>query len=361
MFSFESLKTVHIEITNMCQASCPMCARNYHGGGVNPLVQNQSWTLEEFKTIFSSEVLSVIEFVYFCGNFGDPILNSELPSMCRYLKEMNPNIRVHIHTNGGARNTAWWQALTEALPQDHLVVFGIDGLEDTHHLYRVGTTYDNVVKNAKTFIDAGGKAEWCFIKFNHNEHQAEEAKARAHALGFKTFMLKNSSRFLGEPKYSVIDKEGKHTHYIEPPTDNKIQFISKEMIASYKETIMPLKIKCKVQESKEIYIDAYRNVFPCCWLASIPYTEYNNENISFSIRQEIKKQYDALVTDLGGIECLSAINVGVKSVLDSVEWQTVWNTYWNEKKMIVCARICGESNIISDPNDQFIKRDQFQQ
>lgn len=359
MFAFEELKTIHLEITNMCQASCPMCARNYHGGLDNPLVVNTSWTLEEFKNVFTQDVLAVLEGVYFCGNFGDPILNTDLVGMCRYLRDHKPNLRVHIHTNGGARNTKWWQDLAAALPDEHIVVFALDGLEDTHHLYRIGTTYEQVIRNAKVFIDAGGIAEWCFIKFKHNEHQDKEARTRAVELGFKHFTLKNSSRFLGEPKYKVLDKQGETTHYIEPPTDNKMHFISKAMIASYKETIMPLEIKCKVLESKEIYIDAQKNIMPCCWVSSIPYTQYDDENIDLGLRQEIKRQYEDLVTDLGGIEKLHAVNVGVKAVLDSAEWQTAWYEHWNQKKMIMCARICGESKTISKPGDQFLERDHF--
>jgi hypothetical protein len=138
-----------------------------------------------------------------------------------------------------------------------------------------------------------------------------------------------------------------------------MHFISKEIIASYKETIMPLEIKCQVLASKEIYIDAQKTILPCCWVSSIPYTQYDDKNIDLGLRQEIKRQYEDLILDLGGIEKLHAGNVGIKAVLDSVEWQTAWHKHWNQKKMIVCARICGESKTISKPGDQFLERDHF--
>ena len=37
MFKFDQLEIVQVEITNRCQASCPMCPRNIHGGIENPL------------------------------------------------------------------------------------------------------------------------------------------------------------------------------------------------------------------------------------------------------------------------------------------------------------------------------------
>jgi MoaA/NifB/PqqE/SkfB family radical SAM enzyme len=360
MFKFNELDSVHVEVTSMCQASCPMCARNNHGGLPNDKLHEKSWTLEDFKSIFTIDVINQINSIYFCGNFGDPILNKDLPDMCLHLTENKPTISVAIHTNGAARNATWWKRLYKSLPTNHRVVFALDGLEDTHHLYRIGTTYNNVIKNATTFINAGGIAEWCFIKFKHNEHQDEEAKARANKLGFKYFTLKNSSRFLGEPKFDVLDKTGEVTHVIEPPSDNKMHFISKKMIEEYKSTIMPLKIDCKVKHSKEIYIDHFKNVFPCCWVGSIPYTNYDNKNVNISIRNEINSQYQDLVASLGGTEQLSATLVGIKNIIESNNWQQSWDIFWNEKKLIMCARICGVDKNISKPDDQFLQRDQFE-
>jgi MoaA/NifB/PqqE/SkfB family radical SAM enzyme len=356
MFKFHELRSIHLEITSNCQASCPMCARNYHGGKENPLLKIASWSLQDFKNIFKQEVIDQLEGFYFCGNFGDPILNNDLLDMVKWITPIKNSLKINLHTNGGARKLEWWKELAHSLPKNHSVMFGIDGLEDTHHLYRIGTTYDNVIRNAQAFIDAGGNAEWVFLKFKHNEHQEEEARRRAKEYGFKTFMLKNSSRFLGEPKYEVIDKQGKTTHYIEPPSDNKMHFISKETINNYKEIVKSVSIDCQVQNIKEIYIDANKNVFPCCFIASIPYTHYDPDNINLGLRLEIKNQYENLVNDLGGIANLNAADVGIKNIIDSLSWQTVWEKYWAEKKLIMCARVCGRTDKISKPHDQFLER-----
>jgi MoaA/NifB/PqqE/SkfB family radical SAM enzyme len=353
MFNFKELKQIHLEVTNNCQASCPMCARNQHGGPVNPLLQLNDWTLEEFKQIITQEVLDQVERIYFCGNFGDPILNQDLVAMCQHIKDNAPDVIVGIHTNGGARNTKWWESLAQALPKNHLVMFGIDGLEDTHHLHRIGTTYDNVIRNAQAFISAGGTAEWTFIKFKHNEHQAEECRKRSVEMGFARFTLKNSSRFVGEPFCEVQDKEGNHTHTIEPPTDTPLHFISKEIINSYKELVAEAVISCHAQHEKEIYIDAHKKLLPCCWVSSIPTTYYDNKFVDPSIDYAIKSQYANLVEELGQLNATR----GIRTIIDSEPWQTVWNKYWNEEKMITCARVCGKftSAEISQPSDQFLE------
>jgi MoaA/NifB/PqqE/SkfB family radical SAM enzyme len=357
MFKFLELQSVHVEITNNCQANCPMCSRNHRGGLENPNIKIKDWSLDDFQKIFNQEALNQLSSIFFCGNFGDPIINADLADMCKYAASKNSNIQIRIHTNGGARSKDWWRSLVEKLPKNHIVIFGIDGLEDTHSLYRIGTRYEQVIENAQAFIEAGGAAEWVFIKFKHNEHQVDEARRRAKELGFKLFTVKNSTRFL-EEKFNVLDKSGNVIYQLEPPTNNQVSLITPSMIKEYKTWVNSSKIECYAQQNKEIYIDAYKKIFPCCFLASTPYNYTETTDLTFPVRQEIKKQYSELVESLGGIERLDAVSIGIKSVLTSDAWQTVWNYYWNDYKLIVCARTCGvtSNQQISKPKDQFIER-----
>jgi MoaA/NifB/PqqE/SkfB family radical SAM enzyme len=361
MYKFNELKELHLEISNNCQASCPMCSRNVHGGQENPLLKIQNWTLEEFKTIVSKQVLDQLSGLYFCGNFGDPILNNSLIEMCQYVTDTSPKQNLRIHTNGSARSSKWWKDLAGALPPMHNVVFALDGLEDTQAIYRIGTDYHQILKNATEFINAGGTAEWCFITFKHNEHQVDEARRVAEELGFKKFTVKNSSRFILEPKYDVKDAQGNVLYFIEPPTSNKMTFIDKNAIDSYKKIVENSTIECYSEIKKEIYIDAYKNVFPCCWLAMIPYVHIESNDYASKIRFEIRKEYNSLVNSLGGIDKLNAINYTIKDIIDSHEYQTVWNEYWNDKKLITCARTCGkmQGNNFSKPSDQFLELKEF--
>lgn len=358
MFTFDKLKSIHLEITNRCQASCPMCSRNVHGGKDNPNLVLSDWSLLEFQKIISVEVLNKIEDIYFCGNFGDPIINNDLPEMCEYSKNINSDINIRLHTNGGARNTKWWNDLAKKLPTNHKVIFGIDGLEDTHHLYRIGTTYENVIKNAKAFIDAGGRAEWVFIKFKHNQHQDEEAKKRAKELGFENFSMKNTTRFVGEPRFDVRDKQGNILYYLEPPNDHKVKIIDAETVKIVESWTKEATIECKVQELKEVYIDSHRQLYPCCFLASSSYYYTDPTSIINGIREKISDQHSDLLKEFNGIENLDCSRRSLREIIDSVEWQTVWKEYWDQKRLITCARICGKSDqkIFSSPNEQFVDK-----
>jgi sulfatase maturation enzyme AslB (radical SAM superfamily) len=207
-----------------------MCLRNFHGGGKNNLLELHDWSLEDFKKRIPKDLLLQLHGFYFCGNLGDPIINDSLISMIEYAVSVNEKLSIRVHTNGGARNENWWKKLANALPDNHLVTFSMDGLEDTHSLYRIGTKFSTVLANAKVFIENNGKAEWCFIKFKHNEHQVEQARSMAIDAGFKKFTLKNSSRFILEPQVRVLDKHGVETHTIEPASDTPLKFVDKKII-----------------------------------------------------------------------------------------------------------------------------------
>lgn len=351
MFKFCDLKQVHLEITNNCQASCPMCNRNVHGGLENPLIKKSEWTIEEFKSIITPEVLDQIENIYFCGNFGDPLLNNDLIKMCEYIKR-HGNVSVRIHTNGSLRSSKWWESLAKSLPKQHVVIFGIDGLEDTHSRYRIGTDYSRIIKNAGSFIGAGGTAEWAFIVFEHNQHQVESARQTASKIGFDRFTVKHSSRFVADSNFPVYDKYGKTVDELKPSSETVIKFLDKKMIDQYQQIVKQTEIDCYVQTTKEVYIDAHKNLFPCCFLASIPYNYNDPSSIMFGVREKILEQYHDLLLDLGEVNTLTR---SVKQIIDSTEYQTVWNKYWTSKKLITCARTCGKNNI-SKPVDQFVER-----
>ena len=87
-----------------------------------------------------------------------------------YFYQSNSKIKLSLHTNGGARTPEWWSELPIAMGKNHDVIFGIDGLEDTHSLYRVDTDFNKIIENATTFISNGGEAEWHMLVFKHNEH-----------------------------------------------------------------------------------------------------------------------------------------------------------------------------------------------
>ena len=342
MFNFNELKSVHLEITNRCQASCPMCPRNIHGGLENPLLPINDWSFEDFVTIFPLDVLAQLKIINFCGNFGDPLLNNDLIKMCEYIKLNAPTIKIDIHTNGSLRSATWWKELRDALPDNHNVIFAIDGLEDTHSLYRVGTNYDLILRNAKTFIDAGGTTEWHFIRFKHNEHQVNAAELLSKELGFKKFTMKTSRRH-GRP-FPVVDKRGKFLYNLEQPSDSEIKFVSKSDIQGHKNWPNADKINCVAIKDKDLYIDAHYQLSPCCIISAFLYTNYDVDLLKkYNLFQEdsITEEGERVRQQVLEFPRLNVLDLGLRNTIETKQWQTMWQQKWSDKSSSTCIIMCG--------------------
>lgn len=365
MFKFKDLSAVHLEISNRCQASCPMCPRNIHSGIENPLIKNADWTLAEFKTVFDQEVLNQLSKISFCGSFGDPIMNNDLIGMCEYIKANGRHIDIRIHTNGSARNSKWWKALADAMPENHLIEFGIDGLSDTHDLHRVGTSFERIIENAKTVIAAGAKTSWLYIRFKHNEHQVETARQLSQQLGFTQFLVKNTRRF-SEDKFVVFDKQGQISHFLELPSDNVIKFVGKKDLENYADWPNARDISCFALDTTEIYIDANFTIMPCCIIAAFLYTNYDldlykklnlydSETSVEPVGNKIQQQVFEIIEELGGLNSLDARTQGIKNIIDSPTWQTIWQNKWANNQSACCTVMCSADSPYTQLKAQLVK------
>jgi MoaA/NifB/PqqE/SkfB family radical SAM enzyme len=337
-----------------------MCTRNIHGGIENPNIKKNGWTLAQYKQILNEEVCKQIKKIMFCGNYGDPLLNKHLPDMVEHTLSINPSIEIRIHTNGSLRNTEWWEKLAESMNDKSSVIFAIDGLEDTHSLYRIGTDYNKIIENAKAFIKAGGNASWAYIRFKHNQHQVDHAKKIAKELGFFEFSLKDSSRWVLEANFPVLDSSGEVVYNLEPSDYSDIKIIDESIIKNYKNILENTEISCHAKHMREVYVDANCHVFPCCWIAMIPYHPPETNQSIIEIRNKINQEYWKIVNDFGGRKNLNATNKSLKDIINSKEYQSLWEKYWEEKSIITCARMCGKvKNLYSKPNDQFVETKNF--
>ena len=214
MFELDSIKTLHLETSSVFNAACPMCGREIDPK-FNKDTDPKSLSLEKIKQLFNEQFIKNLEYMFMCGNYGDPAAAPECIEIFKYFRQVNNSIRLCMHTNGGLRNTSWWRELGSVLSEfGDECYFGIDGLKDTNHIYRVNTDFDKIMKNASAFIAAGGKAHWEFLVFEYNEHQVEEARRIASDMGFVGFRTKVSHR-MNKPVFMHLRKTFKPPKGIE--------------------------------------------------------------------------------------------------------------------------------------------------
>src|SRR6056300_1443806 len=115
MYRYQDIKTIHLEVTQNCQAACPMCDRNCNGEGVNPHIKLDELTLEDCKRIFSPTFIAQLDTMYMCGNLGDPIVARDTLEIFRYFRKHNSQMWLSMNTNAGAKSVEWWAELAHVL------------------------------------------------------------------------------------------------------------------------------------------------------------------------------------------------------------------------------------------------------
>lgn len=332
MLKLNEIRRVHIELTTRCNARCPMCMRNYRGYDYNSGYPDTELGLVEIKNILNPEFLSQLELVNFNGNLGDFALSSAGLEIVEYIT--SHNVKVNINTNGSLRGPNWWKRL--ALP-GVTIGFAIDGLEDTHSLYRQDTDWKRVIENARAFINAGGQAVWRFVPFDHNRHQEETCRQMAKDMGFVGF----ENIWDGRDRGPVFSRSGEYSHYlgqnefkdgIVAPVKELLQGhiqwfeVSKNSIPQDKPNI---EYACKHLKNKEIYIAADGTVYPCCFLGFYPTQMHHAGNTQI---KEIVKENNALKYSLE--HCLS--------------WFEQVENSWQQSsiatgRLYTCVTSCGSS------------------
>ena len=271
------LNSLCVELTNWCNASCPMCSRFDLNGQLRvDRVNSHHTPLSLFKNQVGPDILSKLKVFWSCGTYGDAIMNPECIEIFQYVRECNPTAYLNIHSNGGARNSEFWANLAKL---DVVVTFGIDGLEDTNHLYRRGVQWQRLLKNVKTFIDNGGCARWRFLVFEHNKHQIREAYSLARSLGFMGFEAFESTRFgsmyssnIQSPANFTIPHSAKFHNILKRQALMDWPFVQPEATANELNSIT-----CRVNSfgRSEVYIRADGTVQPCCMLGDLDIDEAN--------------------------------------------------------------------------------------
>jgi MoaA/NifB/PqqE/SkfB family radical SAM enzyme len=299
------------------------------------------------------EFLGQLKQIYFCGTYGDPLANRDLVEMCRFLKEGNPGIEIGIHTNGGIGNTQKYQKLAA---YTDFIAFGIDGLEDTNHVYRRHVNFDKVIENSRAYIQAGGCAIWDFIVFKHNQHQVDQAREFALGMGFHEFNVKKTSRFLNRKhefndNLLVYNKNGFIDYAIALP-DNRDHVNEQYQVldtirtehSSIERYAMTTCVSCNSKRIKEIYIGADGFVFPCGWIHDRLYgPEVETHKDHFKLKEMIARAGGLTATNIFHATLEKIINRGWFDIIEQ-SWQT-------ENRLERCGMMCGERvNLIRSQN-----------
>ena len=328
--NISDITTANVEISTNCNAACPLCPRNYNGYGVRDTFPLKDMSLDEFKTLMNPVLDNTPFLLSLCGTYGDAVANKQCVDILEYVNSKHPHVEIILSSNASMKTPNWWAKLAKIT--NLKIEFALDGLEDTHSIYRQNTSWHKVIENAGAFIQAGGYAIWQFIRFEHNKHQLEACKQLATELGFARFKHFDDNRsdaiaFTPAGKPFVLGKQPQSMMSVE-------EFVAQEKYlqrqyknnaqAEYERDLTVDTIECYSQEGN-IYIAVNGDIWPCCWLGgTFPMTSDTDNG------WQIKK----LPLILNGLEH------SLEEIIDS--WNYISATWDTDEPLSTCVKTCGK-------------------
>ena len=269
---------LQFDITSHCNARCGACVRNQQGGETEPELALKHFNMDLWKRLCTEDTKGwYIRQLALNGNWGDPMMHPNLIDMVKIWSDNHPETFITIHTNGSMRGAKFWADLAKELRQyhSHQVNFAVDGLKDTHSIYRRRTDFNKIIENIKSFNEAGGSGRIITTVFEHNKHQLTELKHLAETLKCRAYVV----RYSHADKMIIQDKDESYT--IKASKDireNEYKFNNDDWTISDRENsrhwlhIQDIwedskylnDTKCPWYNDGEVQIDPFGTVWPCC-------------------------------------------------------------------------------------------------
>lgn len=363
---------LHIEPTKNCNARCPQCVRTFLGTlDTIPSLDIDEISCEEMDNLLNNDpFFANVYSVFINGNHGDIVMHSKPKE---FLQTILSNDRIKdlwINTNGGGLPGDFWYWLGKQngirTGKKIIVEFAVDGLADTHHLYRRNTRFDVVIKNAEQFIKGGGIALAAMNVFENNRHQVEEVRNLCADMGFAHFETRNSQRFSGDA-YECVDKDYNRVYDLVPLQEVKEEYNlqpahsfnqdeyhqmykmyedrewivnnnmreQKDFQLAERQEYDQFKITCKVgmQMPRSVFVTADMKLYPCCWM--------ENNHAYFTLLgdySDFQMTFGHLDKDFNSLRHHTAYDIiDQSSLFNKIE--SKWGT---ESCFEVCVKHCGK-------------------
>lgn len=189
---------VVIEVTNVCNLACVMCARQQMARDTGKM------DLHVFRKVVD-EAATHAELVYLAGGLGEPLAHPDLPEMVRYCRERG--VRVGVSTNATLLDPRRATALLDAGPD--IVLFSLDGATaQTHEAIRVGSDFERTMGRVSALLHEKARRGLSrpytvvqMVTMPTNEHEADAFRARwqGHP-GLDVVRFKKYKDLLGDPR-----------------------------------------------------------------------------------------------------------------------------------------------------------------
>ena len=378
---YRQVHKLQIDLTSHCNAACAACVRNDNGGENKPGLELKHFDLELFRRVATEDTKGwYIHQLSWNGNWGDPLMHPDIIEMVNIWTTHHPETNIAIATNGAIRSTKFWTDFAKALKNAsfHKVDFAMDGMSDTHKLYRRKTSHAKLSENIKAFTDAGGHGVVYMTMFEHNKHQVDEVRELARSLGVRSFKARGS--FTGDRVMEVQGMNNAGTKFLPKgeadytmkawyPTDGQDRFTENDKqldqgVVYFEENDKPISgqrdsqlygvfrnkfeelmetssllpsSKCPWQNEGEVQIDPWGVVWPCCHTSLYGADGIMQDVINWDT--ELAPGHQQTAKEI--MMTCDLTSMSLKEVLNNEFFNKTLNTAINDASWGVCRNNCG--------------------
>ncbi len=331
-FQSYSEKAIHweIELTTRCNSTCIGCSRFANYFYPNPNINTQlELSLEELEKALKQS--KSIDFIFLCGVYGDPMLHSKIFEALDLIKFYAPEVKIVVDTNASFGTEEFWIKLAPYFSQSGShIKFCIDGQSESHELFRRGTQWEKILANAKAFINAGGNAVWKMIQFEHNAGEEVELEKLSKSLGFKKFELRMNNypgmdTFITTAATTISDIGMQQRKW----TPDQVNDWNTKQMEGHEDK----EITCYSLEKTNLYLDAHGSVWPCSWIASMPFRP--EDGLRGVIENRVLEKYEKSFNSLR--------RNSLHQILNHQWFARDLAESWNNSSLIaMCLKRCGK-------------------
>lgn len=246
------MTTLHVEVTNRCILECPACPRTTWKEITKKPINKSDLSIESFEKFLDCNDGRNVETLLLCGDYGDCIYYPELFDFIKKFRHKKFDLR----TNGSRRSAEFWTQLASLMTKEDTIVFGIDGLEDTNHLYRKNSDWSSIMTAVDIMVKSPAQVKWQTIAFSFNQDSLQDIKTFAESKGAEFFSIKTHRYGNDSLKPNEVLVETNY-EWQELFNDNS-----------------PIIIEPQCDSSKVVTCDGY--YLPCDWIRN-PRTFYKSD------------------------------------------------------------------------------------
>lgn len=325
MWNRNIITRIDIELTSFCNISCPSCARDTPN--VQNILNTKILSLDLIKRKFRRSDWMNLDLINLCGSIDEPISHPDIIDIIQFFLEWG--VSVSISTNGSLRSEEWWKSLGKRFDYVNsrlTIVWGVDGIDETSEIYRIGSRFEKVRRNWRAFIEAGGRSTWQFIVFDHNKHQLAELEQVAIDEGFTNtkviYSIRESERYV---KLTYKPKNDNPAHIV-PIYPEKSEFDT---------------ISCRYLTNRSIFINHLGEVVPCCYV-NVGHLGYSSGNGN-TLNSEYQRYIDYWKSQGGSL----STNLEHNEIVDVVEgdfFQEIVDS-WKANPFEICINKCRKNKV----------------